>query len=359
MYDGCIPHMSRFFQIAAVAALVLAASSCKRSVPEDVAATVNGHVITYQELEKQYQLQFSSADKPAPPTLSNGLDKTSDDQTLTQKMEVLRVMIDNQIMLQRAEKLGLMATDADVDARMAELKAPFTQEEFLRQLSARHMTVDDLKVQLRQDLSIQKLFNHEVTSKISITDGEIRDFYLANQARFSFPEPQIHMAQIVVTGHPDTSVHNLKNDKAQTEEEAVKKIDMLQARIHQGEDFGMLAQNYSEDPNTAANSGDLGYVPESALERASPELRKAVAEMTPGQVTPVIHTQEGYRILKVISKEPAGQREFENPRVQQDIRETLMNRKEQLLRGAYYEVARDEAKVANYLAQTVVQRDKK
>jgi peptidyl-prolyl cis-trans isomerase SurA len=60
----------------------------------------------------------------------------------------------------------------------------------------------------------------------------------------------------------------------------------------------------------------------------------------------------------VISKEPAGQREFENPRVQQDIRETLMNRKEQLLRGAYYEVARDEAKVANYLAQAVVQREK-
>jgi peptidyl-prolyl cis-trans isomerase SurA len=359
MYDGCIPHMSRSFQLAAVAALVLVASSCKRSVPEDVAATVNGHVITYQELEKQYQLQFSSADKPAPPTLSNGLDKTSDDQVLTQKMEVLRVMIDNQIMLQRAEKLGLMATDADVDARMSELKAPFTQEEFLRQLGARHMTVDDLKVQLRQDLSIQKLFNKEVTSKISITDGEIRDFYLANQARFSFPEPQIHMAQIVVTGHPDTTVHNLKNDKAQTEEEAVKKIEMLQARIHQGEDFGVLAQNYSEDPNSAANNGDLGFVPESALERASPELRKAVAEMTPGQVTPVIHTQEGYRILKIISKEPAGQREFENPRVQQDIRETLMNRKEQLLRGAYYEVARDEAKVANYLAQAVVQRDKK
>jgi peptidyl-prolyl cis-trans isomerase SurA len=328
-------------------------------VPENVAATVNGHVITYQDLEKQYQLMFSSADKPAPPTLSNGLDKTSDDQTLTQKMEVLRGMIDNQIMLQRAEKLGLMATDGDVDARLAELKAPYTQEEFTRQLAARHMTVDDWKVQLRQDLSIQKLINKEVTSKISITDGDIRDFYLANQSRFSFPEPLIHMAQIVVTPHPDSTVNNLKNDKAQTEEEARRKIEMLAARIHQGEDFGMLAQNYSEDPNTSANSGDRGFMRESALEQASPELRKALANMTPGQVTPVIHTQEGYLILKVISREPAGQREFENPRVQQDIRETLMNRKEQLLRSAYIEVARDEAQVANYLAQAVVQRDKK
>ena len=132
MYDGCIPHMFRFFQIAAVAALVVAASSCKHSVPENVAATVNGHVITYQDLDKQYQLQFSSADKPAAATLSNGIEKAGDDQTMTQKIEVLRVMIDNQIMLQRAEKLGLMATDADVDAKLTELKAPFTQEEFLR-----------------------------------------------------------------------------------------------------------------------------------------------------------------------------------------------------------------------------------
>jgi peptidyl-prolyl cis-trans isomerase SurA len=167
------------------------------------------------------------------------------------------------------------------------------------------------------------------------------------------------MAQIVVTPHPDSNVHNLKNDKAQSEDEARRKIDMLAARIHQGEDFGVLAQNYSEDPNSAANNGDLGFVPESALERASPDLRKAIADMTPGQVTPVIHTQEGYRVLKIISREPAGQREFENPRVQQDIRETLMNRKEQLLRGAYYEVARDEASVTNYLAQAIVQKGQK
>jgi hypothetical protein len=125
---------------------------------------------------------------------------------------------------------------------------------------------------------------------------------LAKQA-----EPQIHLAQIMVTPHADGNVHNLKNDKAQTEEQARRKIEMLEARIHQGEDFGMLAQNYSEDPDTAANSGDLGFVPESALEGANPALGKTLAAMTPGQVT-VIHTQDGYRILKVISKGPAGKR---------------------------------------------------
>jgi peptidyl-prolyl cis-trans isomerase SurA len=77
--------------------------------------------------------------------------------------------------------------------------------------------------------------------------------------------------------------------------------------------------------------------------------------MAPGQITPVIHTTEGYRILKVLSKEPAGQRELNDPRVQQNIREILVNRKDQLLRAAYYEIARNDAKVVNYLAESIMQ----
>jgi len=76
-------------------------------------------------------------------------------------------------------------------------------------------------------------------------------------------------------------------------------------------------------------------------------------------VTPVERTAEGYRILKVITREPAGQRLLEDPSVQQTIRETLLNRKDQLLKAAYYEVARDEAKVINYLASSIAGSDQK
>ena len=149
-------------------------------------------------------------------------------------------------------------------------------------------------------------------------------------------------------------MRNLKNSKAQNEQEAKSKALDLIARLKRGEDFSMLAQNFSEDPNSAANGGDMGFVPVSALEKANPELRKMVMSLQPGGVSPVIHTQEGYRILKVISKEPAGQRELNDPRVQQSIRETLLNRKDQLLKAAYYEVARNNSKVVNYLAEGVV-----
>ena len=73
--------------------------------------------------------------------------------------------------------------------------------------------------------------------------------------------------------------------------------------------------------------------------------------LRPGESTPVMRTPEGYRILKLITREPAGQRDLSDPKVQQTIRETLINRKDQLLKAAYYEMARNEAKVVNYFVE--------
>src|SRR5271166_657530 len=258
--------MLRVPLLAATAVIPIFLSACKTVVPENVAATVNARTIGYAELDKQFQSQFSSS-----------ADKASDDQAMIQKLEVLRSLIDSEIMLQRAEKLGLMATDTDVEAKITEFKSPFTQEEFQKQLAARKMSLDDLKAQLKRELSVQKLINKEITSHISISDKDVSDFYNANKSSFNFPEPQIHMAQIVVTPQPDPNVRNLKNDKAQTDDQAQKKIHMLEARIHQGEDFGMLAQNFSEDPQGAPNGGDLGFVPESALEKAGPDVRRILS----------------------------------------------------------------------------------
>ena len=75
---------------------------------------------------------------------------------------------------------------------------------------------------------------------------------------------------------------------------------------------------------------------------------------TIGETTSPLRTAEGYRILKLVTREPAGQRELSDPKVQQTIRETLINRKDQLLKAAYYEMARNEAKVVNYFVNGIV-----
>lgn len=338
--------MVRVFAVFTLASgLAVLTVGCNKSLSPDVAATVNGRPISYSDLDKEFQMQFGpqAAQRPA------------DDQLVIQRLEVLRSMVDNEIMLQRAEKLNLTATDADVDAKVNELKTPMTQEEFQKQLQARNMTLQDLRAKIRRDLSVQKLFNKEITSQISITDKDITDAYNANKADFNLAEPRVHLAQIVVTPVAEPGVRNLKGDKAQNEDQAKQKILMIANRIAGGEDFDALARNYSEDPNTAPNGGDLGFIPDSSLDRANPELRKMIASLPPGQVTKPTHSQDGYRIFKVIAKEPAGQRELNDPRVQQTIRETLLNRKDQLLKNAYYEVARNEAKVVNQYAATVWQ----
>jgi peptidyl-prolyl cis-trans isomerase SurA len=341
----------RVFAFVLLACGLIVLAACKKSPPPNVAATVNGRSITYADLDKQY----AAAQLPQPRT-TGGAAAEGEDSVAVTRLEVLRTLIDNEIMLQRAEKLGLMAQEADVDAKLNELKAPYTQEEFQKRLADRKITAEELKTQIRRDLSVQRLFNKEITSHISITDKDVADAYNANREGFNLAEAQLHIAQLLVTPNPDPNVRNLKANKAQNADQAKKKIQMLAARLKQGDDFAMLAQNYSEDPESAANGGDIGFIPESAMEKADVELRKAVMQLQPGQISPIIQMPGGYRIFKLISREPAGQRELNDPRVQQTIREGLLNRKDALYRAAYYEAARNEAKITNYYVASILEK---
>jgi peptidyl-prolyl cis-trans isomerase SurA len=162
---------------------------------------------------------------------------------------------------------------------------------------------------------------------------------------------------------PNPQVHN-QNEKAQNEADARKKIQMISNRLDSGDDFATLAMKYSEDPETSGNGGDLGSIPESSLRSTDPATRDAVMKLKPGQysqiisiVNPTTHQELGFRIVKLVAKDPAGQRELADPRVQQAIRSQLHDRREQLLKEAYYEVLRDSAKVENYYAEEVLQNN--
>jgi len=330
--------------LAAVAACVLAAGCKKEAAPgPDVWATVNSKAISRAEVEKYFRTRVN-AEAPAP----------SQEEALSLKLSILDELINNEILLERASKMNLIATDAEVEDKFTESKSPYTEEEFQKKLHDTGLTVDDLKNDIRRQLSVQKLLNREVIAKISITDQDVTDFYNKNRAQFNVAEPQYHIAQIVITPHPDPSVHNRKNDKATNDGEAKRKVLLLQQKLASGADFGQLAMDYSED-STATTGGDLGFVPESALNRSDPALKKLVLSMKPGEVSQAIGNAGGYRILKMIAKESAGQRELSDPQVQQSVRDMMRNRKEQLLRSAYMIEARDDSHVTNYLARQILE----
>jgi len=326
--------------------MLLGAAGCKQEVQHspDVWAVVNGKEIKRADVDKYYRTRVNPEGQ-----------EPSQEEALSLKLNVLDELINNEILLERAKKLNLEASDGEVEDKFTELKSPFTEDEFQRQLKERNVSVSDLKSDLRRQLSITKLLNREVVAKISITDQDVADYYNANKAQFNVAEPQYRIAQIVVTPKKEPQIRNRKNDDATNEAEAQRKVKMLMDRLNSGADFAQLAMDYSEDMNSAATGGDLGYVPESALNQSDPMLKKMVMGMKPGQVSPPLGLKDGYRILKLVTRESPGQRNIADPQVQQTIRDTLRNRKEQLLRSAYLAIARDEARVRNYLAEQVVE----
>ncbi len=336
---------------ALVSAVLLAALvGCKSEVSGDVMATVDGRKIFRSDVDKYYVNQVASAQQP--PT---------GEQATILRLNILRQLIDDEIVIRRAEKLGLLATDEEVDRKYNEIKSPYTQEEFDQRLKERKITVEDFKRDIRRSITVDKVMNKEVSSKINVTDQDITGYYSAHKAEFNLIEPQYHLAQIFVTPTPNPQVHN-QNNKAQNEGDARKKIQMIANRLDSGDDFATLAMNYSEDPETSGNGGDLGTVPESSLRNTDPGTRDVVMKLKPGQYSPIIGVGNpatkqvlGFRIVKLVSKEPAGQRELSDPRVQQAIRSQLHDRREQLLKAAYYEVLRDSAKVENYYAKKVLE----
>jgi peptidyl-prolyl cis-trans isomerase SurA len=316
----------------------------------DVMASVDGRKILRADVDKYYQNQTAGQEQ-----------QISAEQSTSLRLSILRELIDDEILMRRAEKLGLLATDEEVDRKLNEIKSPYTQEQFDQKLKEKKISLDDFKRDLRRSLTVEKVLNKEVTSKISVTDQDISDYYNAHKAEFNLIESQYHLAQIFVTPIPNPQVHNLKNDKAQNEADAHKKIQMLVNRLDSGDDFATLAMSFSEDPETSGNGGDLGFTPESALQRTDPVTRDAVLKLKPGQYSPVITVVDpnskrlvGFRIVKLVAKEPAGQREYKNPQVQEAIRSQLRDRREQLLKAAFYEVLRDSAKVDNYYAQQIL-----
>ena len=336
---------------AAVATIFLVAAmvACKSHVGGDVMATVDGRKIFRSDVDKYYDAQVASAQQPP-----------SGEQATALRLNILHQLIEDEIVMRRAEKLGLLATDEEVDRKYNEIKSPLSQQEFDQQLKEKKVTLADFKRDIRRSITVEKVMNKEVSSKINVTDQDISDYYNSHKSEFNLIETQYHLAQIMVTPSPNPQVHN-QNNKAQNEADARKKIQMIAQRLDEGDDFATLAMNFSEDPETSGNGGDLGTVPESSLRNTDPATRDAVSKLKPGQYSPIIGVVNpiskqalGFRIVKLVGKEPAGQRELGDPRLQQVIRTQLHDRREQLLKAAYYEVLRDSAKVENYYAQRVL-----
>ncbi|ADW70676.1 SurA N-terminal domain-containing protein [Granulicella tundricola] len=333
---------------------LLALAGCHPQHSADVMATVNGHAIMRADLDKVYNLQLGEAQQSQP----------SAEQADSQRLGLLKQLIDEEIVQQRATKMNLTATNEEVDAKLAEMKAPYTEEQFDGLLRERHTSVDDIKRDLRRSLTMNKLLNKEINSKVTVSDADITSYFNQHKSEFNNIETQYHIARILVTSSPAPQAGNLQGSKAQTDADAKKKILALKNRVDSGEDFGSLAMNFSEDPQTSASGGDMGSVAETQM-KSNPIIFNSLANLKPGQVTDIMPFPDpsdpkkvgGYAIFQLLSRDPAGQHDVSEPQVQQRIRQGLHDARSQLLKGAYYEMLRDHAKVENFYAEQIFKSD--
>src|SRR5438128_8311587 len=240
---------------ALIAALLITASCGSDSkASANVAALVNAKEITTDQLEKQFQNRLNGAEQPP-----------SSEEAQDLKLQVLNQMINDQILLEMASGAGLSATDAEVDVKFNEFKSQYTEEKFKDLLKEQKMTIDDIRNELRKSITIDKLVNKEITTKISVTDAEIKNFYDKNKESFNLPE-SYHIAHIIVTPVADPHLRNGTSEDARTAYEARQKAARLLKDIQGGKDFGTVAKESSEDPSSGPNGGDLQFQPLQAIE---------------------------------------------------------------------------------------------
>lgn len=329
--------------ILTVLASLMLLTSCgtRKAAPgHEVWAEVDEQPIYREQVERLYRSRTTQ-----------GNDAVTPEEATSFKLNILNELINNQILVMHASHSRITASEAEIDAKVGELKSPYSQEEFQKKLAEQGLDVDSLRRQVRETIIITKLINKDIISQINVTDAEIAAYYQKNKANFDVSETTYHIAQIQVTPRPDPEIRNLKNDDAKTPAAAEHKIQALYEGLNHGEDFATVAQEYSEDPSTASGGGDMGFIPASGLNAA---LKQVVSSLKVGQISPIIRSQFGFHIFKLLGVEEAGQHTLSDLRVQSAIRQTLHNEKEQLLKAAYIEMLRNRSKVVNHLAEEVV-----
>ncbi len=310
--------------------------------PNETAATVNGKVITMEDVDRAVKQQAQGQESKLSPLELAGA-----------RLQVLQSLVELEVMFQKAESEKLLPTEEEITGEVNKKKTEsrMSVEEFDKQLKQVGLDDKSFRETTRKGLAIQKLID-KVTARIETPkDKEIVDFFNSNAEMF-VKKRGVRLAAIVVdpadSGQGDTT----RNDA-----EADQKLKEILARVSQpASDFAALAREYSEDPSKL-QGGDLGYLSEDDLKQNYPQL--VAGFMNPqfevGRITNVVPINgKGYifKLQERIDKEET--LTLESPDVRPQINKLLVDNRKQLLAASYQAMAMNDAKIENFLAKKVV-----
>ena len=300
-------------------------AQAKPAADADIVARVNNDVITlsdYQKAEQQLRDEVAHDCQGCP-------QDQIDAKFKEQQKDLLRGMIDQSLMVQRAKDMGI-SVESDVAKRLDEVRQQnglATLDDLKKGVEASGLNWEDYKTTLRNGLLQKELVRREVGSHVEISNDEVKQYYEAHQQEFTLPE-RVVLSEISLT----------TEGKSPEEFAAVRsKEEGLRTSVLNGDDFSQVARLYSQG-STAKDGGGLGTFKRGEL---SPQIEAVVFQMSKGQISDVIQTRTGFEILKV---EDHLQSELQPmDKVEPDIRNTIHAQKMQPLIRDYLAELREQS----------------
>jgi peptidyl-prolyl cis-trans isomerase C len=281
--------MSR--RLAASCALAtLALADCRRRPPEDPrtapVAWVNGQTVSRADFERELARSLEVPD---------GANAPSPEQLSTLRHTVLQGQMDRLLLLQDAKARGITIPDAEIEQRVARLRADWPPAEFEALLAQRQQTLDELRADAVAQLTQERVFHEVVYPRVAVTEEEIRAEVEAHPERSQEPE-QVHAAQIVV-----------------------KELDQakeIRTQLRNGAKFADLARERSLSAD-AKDGGDLGWFRRGVMPEAFDQVAFSLGV---GQISEVVPTDYGFHIFKVLEKRPARKKDLGQVRAEVEQR---------------------------------------
>ncbi|MEP6849248.1 MAG: SurA N-terminal domain-containing protein [Acidobacteriota bacterium] len=307
----------------------------------ETAATVNGQAIKMEDVDRGLKQQTQGQDS-----------KLSQLEVAGARLQILQSLIEQEVMYQKAQKDGAVPSEDEITAEVNKRKVDshLSAEEFNKQMTQAGFDDKSFRENIKKGLSIQKLID-KITGKIEAPkDQEIQDFYNGNKDAF-VKKKGVKLAAIVID--PSNSG---EGDQTTDEQTSVLKANEIIGKLKTGQDFASIARESSED-QSKFQGGDLGYIAEDDLKQAFGE-QAAAGLMNPQlQIGGIIKTRSQGKLFIIKLQERSDKDEaltLDSPGVRQQVTDSLVNSRKQLLSASYQAMAMNEAKIENYLAKKVV-----
>jgi peptidyl-prolyl cis-trans isomerase SurA len=260
-------------------ALVSRAESAE--IVDRIVAVVNDDIITLFELNSLFK---PYADK----IKERGYALEKESKMLFETREdILKKLIEQKITDQEIKRFKISISEKEIDQTIERIKEAnyYTDEDLRASLAKDGLTMEEYREQVREQILRKRLVNLKITSKIVITEEDIKSYYENHSDKYG-GEKKYHLRNIIMKV-------SLPADEKEKREVKLR-MDEVYAKLKAGQSFETMAKTYSE--SLASEGGDLGLF---GLHDLSPQLQNEIKEMKAGEFTPVLYTDQGYQILYV------------------------------------------------------------